>query len=52
MDEKRFHDILRGNFRHIPKEKSKIVRIFLSSTFSGNSLILYFFYMLDRNFIH
>jgi hypothetical protein len=35
MDEKRFHQIIRGDYSNLPKDKSKIVRIFLSSTFSG-----------------
>ena len=43
MDEKKFHEIINGNFQNIPKEKSKLVRIFLSSTFSG----IFHFYMLD-----
>ncbi len=34
MDMHRFIRILRGNFHNVPKEKSKTVRIFLSSTFS------------------
>ena len=36
MDPKLFFEIINGNFDNIPKAKSKIVRIFLSSTFSGN----------------
>lgn len=43
MDEKKFHEIINGNFQNIPKDKSKLVRIFLSSTFSG----IFHFYMLD-----
>jgi hypothetical protein len=35
-----FLDILNGNFENIPKDKSKIVKIFLSSTFSGFDLNL------------
>jgi hypothetical protein len=35
MDQHRYLSILRGNFNNIPKKKSKTVRIFLSSTFSG-----------------
>ena len=35
MDEKRFHGIIRGNYSNLPTDKSKTVRIFLSSTFSG-----------------
>ena len=37
MDIHNFLKIIRGNFENIPKEKSKTVRIFLSSTFSGIS---------------
>ena len=35
-----FKKILNGNFDNIPVDKSKTVRIFLSSTFSGNRLDL------------
>ena len=34
MDNHRFLHILRGHFEDIPKKKSNMVRIFLSSTFS------------------
>jgi hypothetical protein len=35
MNEQAFHEIIRGHFDNISKDKSKVVRIFLSSTFSG-----------------
>jgi hypothetical protein len=35
MDYHRFQRIIKGDFNDIPREKSKMVRIFLSSTFSG-----------------
>ena len=34
MNEQIFNEIISGTFDNIPKEKSKVVRIFLSSTFS------------------
>lgn len=34
--EKTFLSVINGTFDNIPKEKSKVVRIFLSSTFSGD----------------
>ena len=37
MDEYKFRTILSGNFEKIPNKKSKSVRIFLSSTFSGKT---------------
>lgn len=38
MDERQFFEIINGNFSNIPKDKSKLVRIFLSSTFSGKKV--------------
>jgi hypothetical protein len=35
MDEYKVLSILKGNFEKIPSKRSKSVRIFLSSTFSG-----------------
>jgi hypothetical protein len=32
---KEFFEILNGDFRNLPKRKSNVVKIFLSSTFSG-----------------
>ena len=40
MNNERFLRIISGNFDEIPREKSKIVKIFLSSTFSGKLIIL------------
>ena len=34
-NEKLFLEILKGRFKNLPKDRSRIVRIFLSSTFSG-----------------
>ena len=34
MDNRTFLEIINGNYEKIPKDKSKTVRIFLSSTFS------------------
>jgi hypothetical protein len=33
--EKKFLDALIGRFENLPKDRSRVVRIFLSSTFSG-----------------
>lgn len=43
MEYYQFKQILNGNFENIPKEKSKTVRIFLSSTFSGESILWTFY---------
>jgi hypothetical protein len=40
FNEKKFIEILRGQFDKLPKDRSKIVRIFLSSTFSGISIFI------------
>jgi hypothetical protein len=40
FNEKKFIEILRGQFDKLPKDRSKIVRIFLSSTFSGISVFI------------
>lgn len=40
FDEKIFLDTLNGRFDNIPKDRSRLVRIFLSSTFSGINKIL------------
>ena len=39
MDYNKFLNILSGRFNDIPKEDSKTVRIFLSSTFTGENNI-------------
>ena len=36
QQEKLFHDLINGNFYNPPFIEKKIVRIFLSSTFTGN----------------
>jgi hypothetical protein len=36
MDQQKFFNIINGNFENIPKNKSNQVRIFMSSTFTGN----------------
>ncbi len=38
FDEKLFSDILQGRFDNIPKGRSRVVRIFLSSTFTGKKI--------------
>jgi len=40
MDLKLFFEILNGNYDRIPKDKQNMVRIFLSSTFSGMNFYL------------
>jgi hypothetical protein len=35
LDEALFMNILKGRFENLPKDRSRVVRIFLSSTFSG-----------------
>ena len=35
LDETLFLNILNGRFENLPKDRPRIVRIFLSSTFSG-----------------
>ncbi len=36
MDTIKFQNLIQGKFDDIPKQTTKCVRIFLSSTFSGN----------------
>jgi hypothetical protein len=36
MDQQTFLKIISGNFQNIPKNKSNQVKIFMSSTFTGN----------------
>ena len=43
FDEKLFFEILQGKFENIPTDRSKVVRIFLSSTFSGKLYFLLIF---------
>ena len=51
MDEKRFHQIVRGDYSNLPKDKSKVVRIFLSSTFSGKlEFSSQKYFNLDKNY--
>ncbi len=40
MDNEKINRILRGRFDNVPKERSKVVRIFFSSTFSGKIIEL------------
>jgi hypothetical protein len=42
FDENLFFEIIQGRFENIPKDRYKVVRIFLSSTFSGILLIRLF----------
>ena len=35
FNEKKFIETLKGRFDNLPKDRSRVVRIFLSSTFSG-----------------
>jgi hypothetical protein len=35
-EENNYNDILRGRYQHIFKDRSKTVKIFLSSTFTGD----------------
>ena len=36
FDQRTYFETLKGRFDNIPKNRSRVVRIFLSSTFSGN----------------
>ena len=38
MEYKKFLEILRGNFENIKEDRSKTVKIYISSTIAGNGL--------------
>ena len=49
MDEHKLLNILNGNFDSIPNKTSKSIRIFLSSTFSGNIWIVNYKELISIN---